>query len=409
MRRRLAAIALALAMAGPVAARSEVLPAAPSEAEASQQVLVLLRLPPSHYRPDGRYAGGYGDRLGAASRQRIGDRLARRYRLARSSSWAMPILGLDCLVMDVPTGRSPQQVAEEIGRDPAVAWSQPMNVFRTQGGPVAHNDPLFRAQPTAQAWRLAELHALATGRNVRIAVIDSAVDRSHPDLARQVLSSQDFVTGRPATAENHGTAVAGIIAAAADNGVGIAGVAPGARILALRACWQAGADGAAACSTLSLAKALYSAVSGGANVINMSLSGPSDPLLSQLIDVALDRGVTVVATYDPKSPTGGFPASHARVVAVASQEDGAAARSGVVLAAGRDIPAPQPGGRWGLVSGGSYATAEVSGLVALARERRGSAGARAGLVTHPGGAVDACASIAAAHKPCECACAVAGR
>ncbi|MEI4902441.1 S8 family serine peptidase, partial [Klebsiella pneumoniae] len=91
--------------------------------------------------------------------------------------------------------------------------------------------PLFPFQPAAHAWRLSDLHEISTGRSVRVAVVDSMVDLAHPGLAGQVVVSENFVSGRPGVAEQHGTGVAGIIAARADNGVGIAGVAPQARLM----------------------------------------------------------------------------------------------------------------------------------------------------------------------------------
>ncbi len=82
------------------------------------------------------------------------------------------------------------------------------------------------------------MHKIATGRGIRVAVIDSGIQANHPDLAGQVIVNRNFVAGQAEVAEDHGTGVAGIIAAKADNGVGIAGVAPDARLLGLRACWQ---------------------------------------------------------------------------------------------------------------------------------------------------------------------------
>jgi subtilisin family serine protease len=94
--------------------------------------------------------------------------------------------------------------------------------------------------------------------------------------------------------------VAGIIAAKADNGVGMVGIAPGARLLALRACSerQRGSVTASTCDSLTLAKALHFALERGADVINMSLSGPADPLLASLIELGLQRNVAVVAAFD---------------------------------------------------------------------------------------------------------------
>ena len=78
------------------------------------------------------------------------------------------------------------------------------------------------------------MHRIATGKGVTVAVVDTRVDGRHPDLVGQVIVNQDFVVGHPAAAESHGTGVAGVIAAKADNDVGIVGIAPGARSLARR-------------------------------------------------------------------------------------------------------------------------------------------------------------------------------
>lgn len=220
----------------------------------------------------------------------------------------------------------------------------------------------------------------------------------HPDLAGQVTSNRDFVVGRPTQAEAHGTGVAGIVAAKANNGVGIAGIAPNARLLGLRACWQRTAGGESVCNSLSLAKALHYAIERRADVINLSLTGPDDPLLARLIDVGMKRGTMIVASVDGSSASGGFPASRRGVVAVSDIER-APAPVGVVSAPGRDIPTTQAGGRWNLVNGSSFAAAHVSGLLALMRER--SAIGTIGLVMKPDGSgvIDVRASLRAPSGP----------
>jgi hypothetical protein len=381
--------------------------APPPEVPALQQVLVLLNLPPQHYRPDGNYAGSYSDVAGRAARRRVAARLAREHGLSMSSDWPMPLIGVDCFVMTVPPERSPVRIAQDLSRDGRVAWAQTMNVYRSQG----HDDPLFSIQPVARDWHLAALHESVTGRRVRVAVIDSGVERTHPDLLRQIELSEDFVAGRAGPAEAHGTAVAGIIAAQADNGVGIVGVAPQARLLALRACWQQAA-GSTLCSSLSLARALQFAITQDAKVINLSLSGPPDPLLARLLDVALGQGIAVVAAVDGAADGGGFPASHRGVMAVADARPMPAVPA-AVIAPGRDIPTTVTGARWALVSGSSYAAAHVSGLLALLREahdRRGAAGRAAAatatreLVLLPDGRIDACASLSRVAGLCSCDC-----
>ena len=384
--------------------RADVLVPAVAAAPA-RQVLVLLRLPPPHLRGGAEYGDGYDDVIGHSARRRIADRLARVHGLTLANDWVMPLIGVDCYVMTVPVDQSSQTVADALSREPGVAWSQPMNVYHGQGAPVAPNDPLFAAQPASHAWRLADLHQIATGRGVSVAVIDSMIDATHPDLAGQIQSRANFVQGRPDAPEDHGTGVAGVIAALENNGVGVAGVAPRARLMALRACWQqAGGASPTVCDTLALAEALHFAITHDAEVINMSLSGPPDVLLGKLIDLALRRGATVVGAADQALPGGGFPASHAGVVGVG--EDGLSPVAGLYTAPGRDVPTARPGGQWALVNGSSFAAAHVSGLFALMRERaHGAAGASA-LVTvrSDGGAIDSCASLLKASGPCDCAC-----
>ncbi|MCE4535826.1 S8 family serine peptidase [Pelomonas sp. P7] len=369
------------------------LAAAPARAqaeEARRQVLVMLQLPKAHYRPDGSYAGTYGEGVGRQSRQQVAQELARRHGLEMRSEWAMPLAGVDCFVMRLPEAdsRTPAQVAEAVAADRRVAWAQPVNLYQGQG---AAQEPLYGAQPAAQQWHLAELHELATGRGVRVAVVDSGVEAGHPDLAGQLELNANFVDDRPPPAESHGTAVAGIIAARADNGIGIAGIAPQARLLALRGCWQA-ADAQTLCSSLGLAKALYAAIQHSADIINMSLGGPDDRLLALLLDQAQARGATVVAAMP--SSGGPFPANHPGVLVVGMAPP---LPAGAVIAPGRDVPSTAPGGGWALVSGSSFAAAHASGLLALVRELGGSRGAtllRTTLVTAGPGRIDSCATLA---------------
>lgn len=370
-------------------------------ADPQRQILVMVRHPPDHYRPNGDYSGSYGDQLARSARERLARRIAGRYGLRLIDEWPMPMIGMDCFVMAVPDGRSIREAADQVAHDARVAWTQPVQLYGAQEAVPSHNDPLFAAEPAARQWRLAELHQIATGRGIKIAVIDSGIDAAHPDLAGQLLVRRNFVAGEPEAGERHGTGVAGIIAAKANNGVGIAGVAPGARLLALRACWQARSTGATSCDSFSLAKAIYFAIQQKADVINLSLSGPEDRLLRELLKTALTRGSVVVAAFDQKRPRGGFPASVPGVIAVSDAFSG----SDVYIAPGRDVPTTQPGGRWFLVNGSSYAAAHVSGLAALVWQRRRSASLTLVAARGQGRFIDACATLVRVAGGCDCSCA----
>ena len=404
----LLAMGLALWLAAPSGAGAATVASQP---EAGREIMVLLRLPPEHARVGSAYSGAYGDGLGHSGRMRIAAQLAREHGLTLIDDWPMPVLGVECFVMRVPAEKAPEAEIASLAGDARVESVEPIQMYQARGAaPPGHNDPLYRAQPAAEAWRLSELHQVSTGRNVRVAVIDSAIDTRQPDLAGQVAVSRNFVAGRDETPEAHGTGVAGVIAAIADNRQGIAGVAPDARLMGLRACWQLASppDGGSGtvCDSFSLAKALEFAITHGAQIINLSLSGPPDPLLGKLLDAALNRGVTVVGAFDGALPRGGFPASHAGVVAVADESSPDNPR-GVYVAPGRNVPTTQPGGRWYLVNGSSYAAAHVSGLFALVEQRQPQArGASVLVVARAGaGAIDACATVLRGARTRDAACA----
>jgi len=407
--RRAAALALVF-LGAAIAPIDHAAVAATDESASVRQILVMLRTAPPHFRPDVSYSGSYDVRAGRDARRRIAEALATRYDLSIVENWAMPALGVDCFVMTAANGDAIPRVVAEIAQDPRVESVQAMNVFHV----LAHNDPLYPLQPSAQAWHLADVHKIATGRGVEIAEIDTGVERDHPDLRGRVALGRDFVDGRDEIAELHGTAVAGIIAARADDGLGVAGIAPESRLLALRACWEAA--GRAVCNSFTIAKALQFALDQKAQVINLSLGGPRDRLLERLLDVALARSVTVIGAVDPALPDGGFPASYRGVLAVAA-DDVHDIPGNALLAPGRDIPTTVTEGRWGFVTGSSFAAAHVTGLVALMRELAPNPTAReirealevrpATTADGPRGAVDACAAIARIGGVCACACAVA--
>ena len=380
-----------------------------------RQVLVLLRFPAPHFRPDASYAGSYDRAAGRDARRQIAERLATKYGLKIIDSWPVAALGVDCFVMEVSGNVALAQIVERLSQDPNVESAQAMQLFRVLG----HNDPLYPLQPSAKLWHLDELHKITMGRRVRVAEIDTSVDVNHPDLTGRVAVTRNFVDGRSDVAEWHGTAIAGIIAARADDGIGIAGIAPESKFLALRACWQTTKSGetAAVCSSFTLAKALQFALDENAQVINLSLGGPRDRLLERLLDIALSRGITIVVAADPEPGNGGFPASHRGVLAVAG-DDGHDVAGAILLAPGRDIPTTMAGQKWGFVTGSSFAAAHVTGLVALLRDvapdlrpdqlrealaprlLRGTSDDRRGIV-------DACEAVRKAAGTCACACTVA--
>jgi subtilisin family serine protease len=406
----LVALVFAAALPGGHAADADTAPSPASGATvaAPLQVLVMLRSPTPHARLDGSYGGTYSDAARQQAQARTAARLAAEHGLTVVTQWPMPSLGMDCIVMTLPPGATLAASVAALESHAEVAWAQPMNEFEAQG----HTDPLYPLQPAAKEWHLDELHAVATGRSIVVALVDSGVDDHHPDLAQTVDLRVNFVDGQAYVAESHGTALAGLVAARADNGIGMVGIAPDAHLLALRACWEVNAR-QTLCNSLSLAKALSFAIDHHAEIINMSLSGPVDPLLGRLIDVALARRQQVVAAVDVRLANGGFPAAHPGVIAVADESDPSAAANGAWMAPAHDLPATAPGGGWSMVTGTSFAAAQVSGLLALLQQAQDASPRSSGLPgTHlvrlPGGGIDACASllkvrsVAASGAPTGC-------
>jgi subtilase family protein len=234
--------------------------------------------------------------------------------------------------------------------------------------PPTEGDP---AQYAVAKLKLPQAHMLAHGMNVTIAVIDSGIDVSHPELANTIADSFDAL-GSKEGAHVHGTGIAGAIAAHGR----LMGSAPEARIIAIRAFGSA--PGGAESSSYVLIKSLNYAVLHGAQIINMSFAGPKDLLIERGIAATAERGVVLVAAAGnagPKSPPL-FPAANPNVIAVSGTDSQdrlfAASNRGVhiaLAAPGTDIFLPAPDQKYQMTSGTSFSAAYVSGIAALLLER----------------------------------------
>jgi subtilisin family serine protease len=242
--------------------------------------------------------------------------------------------------------------------------AQPLQTFATLAD--GYNDPYVGLQRGFAAIQAQAAQQWSRGEGVRVAIIDTGIDGAHPDLKGRVRGERNFVDGDALrfAADRHGTAVAGVIAAVANNREGIVGVAPEAQLLAFKACWQPDprAD-AAQCNSFTLAQAISTAIESGAQVVNLSLAGPADPLLTQLVLHGLEAGMIFVGAVPRSGGTTGFPAGVPGVIAVDSS--GIAHGDGVLSAPGREVLTLTPGGHYDFASGSSLAAAHVSGTVAL--------------------------------------------
>jgi subtilisin family serine protease len=327
--------------------------------------------------PNWRYLRRRGYDSPPPAIDRVLDQLAREHGIERRQGWPIESLDVYCEVFEVSEGEDVAEVIERLLADPRVDLVQSMNTFETLA--AAYDDPYIELQSAAAELSVAEAHRLATGKGVLIALVDTAVDSSHPDLRGRIAVERDFVGSRrkPAAAEVHGTAVAGIIASVANNNEGIVGVAPDVQLAALRACWSLDTRSSSArCSSFTLARALETAIAIDAALINLSLAGPSDPLLSRLLDAAVGRGIVVVAA-EPSAASGWtFPASHPGVlVAQPSSADTKGRAPDRLPAPAEEILTTTPGAGYAFFSGTSLAAAHLSGVIALMIEREPAIGA----------------------------------
>jgi hypothetical protein len=293
--------------------------------------------------------------------------LARDYHLSEVAAWPIPVLRVHCVVFQIPAASSRSSVLDQLAHEPRVQVAQPLGTFQTMS--QTYNDPYVSLQHGFEQIDVADAHRWSRGDGVRVAIIDTGMDVEHPELKNKIVASRNFVDGNAAQFrhDRHGTAVAGVIAAIANNKLGIVGVAPGVKLIALKACWQVDEGTTPAhCNSFTLAKALVAAIDEGAQVVNLSLAGPADPLLSALVDRGIQRGITFVGSVSPTPlPTlSGFPAGTQGVLAVGASE-AQVAENGTLLAPGNEILTLTPEGHYDFASGSSLATAHVTGTVAL--------------------------------------------
>jgi len=279
----------------------------------------------------------------------------------------------------ITNGTSVAATIRSLARDTRVASAQPNFLYTVQqsvqgsttpsDNSVSAGDP---AQYAVQKLHLVEAHQLATGENVLVAVIDSGIDASHPDLEGVIAARLDLVgDDKP---HSHGTGMAGAIASHGR----LIGVAPRVRLLAVRAFGPA--SGSAEGTTFNILKGLDWSASQGARVVNMSFAGPRDPMLDQALAAARRKGMVLVAAAGnagPKSPPL-YPAADPNVIAVTATDADdklfAEANQGnyiAVAAPGVDVLVPAPDQGYQMTSGTSVAAAQVSGVAALLIERDG--------------------------------------
>jgi subtilisin family serine protease len=222
---------------------------------------------------------------------------------------------LNVSVAEVPAGQE-EAIARQLSARAEIRYAEPVYVYRAHRVP----DDTYYA---VYQWNLPHINLPAAwditiGSNlVTVAVLDTGVQTSHPDLLGQIVAGYDYANGDadPTDDQGHGTHVAGIVAAASDNSYGVAGVAWNTKIMPVKVLDSAGNG-----TNLQVANGIYFATDNGAQIINMSLGGTSySQTLADAVNYAYANGVALVASsgneFEDGNPTE-YPAALPNVLAV---------------------------------------------------------------------------------------------
>jgi hypothetical protein len=301
----------------------------------------------------------------------VGPQLASAYGVRLLRSVELKIIQVQLVVFELNPQQDKQTILGQLNADTRVNAAQPDYIYRTS---ARYGDPYAFMSYGPEMTGAVQLHASTRGGGKTVAVIDTGADIEHPELAEAITGHEDF-TGRGWSADLHGTAVAGIIAAKPDNSEGSYGVAPEVKLLLLKACqpYETGSL-SARCWTSTIAEALDHAASAKTPVINMSLGGPPDPLVTRVVQAVVATGQLIVAAAGNGGPAAkpAFPAALPDVLAVTAIDARNRSYAGATLgefidiaAPGVDIVSPAPDGTYPALSGTSMATAHASGVAAL--------------------------------------------
>lgn len=337
-------------------------------------LLFMLVLLPAHVYPADYVPGELIVRLGPEAGPGDLGALNRRFRADKVSL----LRRLNAVVFRLGEYEDVLAAAEAYREHPDVKYAEPN--FIAYAHAVFPDDPLFEDQ-----WYLDRIGmpgvwtAYRGSPDIIVSVVDTGAESSHPDLAGRLVAGYNFVHDNLDTGDDngHGTYIAGIIGAEADNGFGIAGINWDVSLMPVKSLDMFGAG-----AYSDVAAGIIFSADNGAAVINLSLGGKSPSfVLEEAVRYARDRGCVLVAsTGNSNEGVVFYPAAYRGVIAVgasneyderASEEDwGAGSGSNYgpeidLLAPGTAILSTFPGGGFAFGSGTSASAAVVSGVSAI--------------------------------------------
>jgi thermitase len=288
----------------------------------------------------------------------------------------------------VSVSGDPEAVAARLNRSSLVQYAEPNLILKVTAIP---NDPRFGELygmdriDAPEGWDAAGLGAFPASGGVKIGIVDTGIDQTHADLSGQTVAcaksqgllpilSGSIQVGQCADDNDHGSHVAGTIAAKANNGIGVAGVAFNADLVICKALGGPLGTG----STADVANCINWVASQGARVISMSLGGGASTTLQQAVASAWNNGngaVIVAAAGNDGDGTLNYPAAYAEVISVAATDSADArasfsnANADVEIAApGVNVLSTVRGGGYAKLSGTSMATPHVSAVAGVLRQ-----------------------------------------
>ncbi|MCX7798927.1 MAG: S8 family serine peptidase [Fimbriimonadales bacterium] len=271
-----------------------------------------------------------------------------------------------------PAGAREEAYAEQLRRQPGITAAEPDRLHPIQGAP---NDPLY-----PQQWHLARVRAAEAwdrslgSPRVLVAILDTGIDPDHPELASKVVGGTNLVGGNSSWADDHGhgTAVAGVVAAATNNSLGVASLGAGCGMLAVKV-----ADARGVASTSNLYQGLLWAADRGAKVANLSFRVSESSFVALGMQYFVSKGGVVTVSAGNQGDQSTAPDNpHCLTVSATTSADSVATWSTtgsiVDLAAPGDlILTTQRGGTYGYWSGTSFSAPLVAAAAALAFARNG--------------------------------------
>ena len=326
--------------------------------------------------PVARFDGQRGEALLALPKLANGS-IAAEFRLAPgariASSYFSAVLCSTVVHIIGSPDADPATLVQTAPAGSAVVRNDLYVTASTEVRPVATGpDPYRGLEYALDVGAVDAARSVTAGAGARVAVLDSAPDPAHRDLQGGRIATVEDGPGRsPAT---HGTLVAGIVHAIENNAFGIAGFAPGVDLLSIVVCAPSGAGASDVCRLSDLLRGVDLAWENHAQIVNMALVGPPNPLLQRAMDRLDQLGVVLVAAVGNEGlDVARYPAAYPSVIGVGAVDRegrvyprgnrGAAVE---VLAPGVEIVSTVPGDAFSFGDGTSLAAANVTGMLALA-------------------------------------------